>query len=162
MERIFAHGVLFSATVIAGYMLLSPPGSLSAQSDFNINESIHVRKAVLQDVDLETNVLIVELEEAKGFGVPVVISSTTTVMLGNGNETYKATLQVGMPVYVFGTYNGDTRTIDAEKIVIRNKRITERTTLSRAEIARSKQARLQNKNDMRTSTLEPLGLLRID
>lgn len=163
MEKTFIHATLFSATVVTAYMLLSPPISLSAQNDVVIDDSIRVRKAIIQDVDFKDNVIVVELEEAKGLAVPVITNADTVVSLGNGNATQLPALRPGMPVYIFGEYNQDTRSIAGEKIVIRNKRITERTTLSRAEIEMAKRSRFEEKTvDVRTSTLEPLGLLRAD
>lgn len=163
MEKTFAHATLFSATVITAYMLFSPPAHLSAQNDVRIDENIRVRKAVVQDVDFKDNVVVIELEDAKGLGIPVLIGSTTTVTLGNGNETQLPALREGMPIYVFGNYDPESRTIAAEKIVIRNKRITERTTLSRAEIERSKRDRFTRKNETaQSSTFGSIGLLRVD
>ena len=161
MEKTFAHATLLSATVITAYMVLSPPTHLSAQNEVTIDDSIRVRKAVIIDIDFKENFVIVELESAQGVAIPVNMTSTTTIMLGNGNETLLPSLRVGAPVYVFGMYDKETRSIDAEKIVIRNKRITERTTLSRREIERSKYERTNKEEEAQEESVLSLGLLKI-
>lgn len=163
MEKTFAHGALLSATVLTAYMIFSPPVLLSAQNEVTIDETVKVRKAVIQDVDYKDNVVVVELETAKGVAIPVITTGSTTITLGNGNETQLPTLRPGMAIYVFGVYTKETGTIEGEKIVIRNRPVTERTTMSRAEIEKSKRAALfRGQGSEEDDRFEALGLLRAD
>ena len=117
-------------TLVAGFMIVTPLGHLSAQNEVIINEKIKVHKVVVENVDFKTNTFVVSFE---GKTISVTTNASTTVFLGTGIETELPTIREGSNLYLFGLYDKETNTIAAEKMVIRNKRITERSTLSRAE-----------------------------
>ncbi len=132
MERTFANATLLSASVLAGFMLLIPIGHLSAQNEVKIDENAKFRSAIVENLDLNRSDFAIDIQ---GLTIPILLDASTTVYLGNGDETSLSSLKNGESVYIFGSYNHDTRDILAEKIIIRNKRITSRTSLSRAQVA---------------------------
>lgn len=130
MEKIFGNAVLLSATVIVACLVIFPPLHLWAQNDIKIDEKVKVHKAVVVDTNEQNHSLTVKIDESE---VPVIMQASTTIFLGNGEEATFDNVQPGTNLYVFGSYDSEARNIAAEKLVIRNKRITERTSLSRAE-----------------------------
>jgi hypothetical protein len=130
MQRTFANATLLSATVLAVFMIMIPIHHLSAENEIKIDEKAKVRKVTIQHLDGSTSFVA----DVDGLAVPVAIDASTTVYLGNGDEAEIGSLRNGLNVYVFGPYDPDTKSIAATKIVIRNKRITERTSLSRAQL----------------------------
>jgi hypothetical protein len=145
MEKTFVNATIFSATVITAFMIMIPINHLSAQNDVQIDESIKMRKALVSDIDWDTSTLTVDIE---GFSVPVYTNASTTFFLSNGDPTLIPSFKPGQNIYVFGKYNPETRSIAAEKMVIRNKRITERTALSRAEMNSSAKESLRSPLDI--------------
>ena len=117
-------------TLVAGFMIFTPLGHLSAQNEVTVDEKIKVHKVTVESADFKTNTFVVSFE---GKTIAVTTSASTTVFLGTGIETELPAIREGVNLYLFGTYNKETNTIAAEKMVVRNKRITERTTLSRVE-----------------------------
>ncbi len=117
-------------TLVAGFMIFTPLGHLSAQNEIIINEKIKVHKVTVESADFKTNTFVVSFE---GKTISVTTSASTTVFLGTGTETELPVIREGSNLYLFGSYTKETNTIAAEKIVVRNKRITERSTLSRVE-----------------------------
>jgi hypothetical protein len=126
MEKTFTNAILLSATVLTAFMVIAPPLHLSAQNEVVIDEQIKVRKVSVESIDPKTHSLIVKLEGLDDVSVPVRTNASTTVYIGNGDETALLALQPGVNIYVFGEYNNVTKDIEASKIVIRNKRITAR------------------------------------
>jgi hypothetical protein len=135
MERTFINATIVSATIITAFMIMIPINHLSAQNDIQLDEHVKMRKATVSDVDRETNTLMVEVEDVE---IPAYTNASTTFFLGDGEPTLIPSIKSGQNIYVFGKYNPETRSITAEKIVVRNKRITERTALSRAEMKAGK------------------------
>lgn len=131
MEKTFTNAVILSATVMTAFMVFTPLKHLSAEGGAVLDEKTRIRKVVVEDVDFKTNTLVVDID---GTSVPVTTNASTTVFMGNGDETQLPSLRPGTNIYLFGHYNAETKQIEAEKMVIRNKRITERTSLSRAEL----------------------------
>ena len=129
-ERTFANAALLSATVFAAFMTLYPPLHLSAQNEVSIDESVKVHKAVVVTITPSSSMIEVSIGEDT---VPVLVTASTTIYFGNGSETDISSLHEEMNTYVFGVYNRESGVIKAEKIVIRNRRITERTSPSRAD-----------------------------
>ncbi len=117
-------------TLVAGFMIFTPLGHLSAQNEVTIDENIKVHKVTVESADFKTNTFVVSFE---GKTILVTTNASTTVFLGNGNETELPALREGANLYLFGSYDKETNTVAAEKMVVRNKRITERSTLSRVE-----------------------------
>jgi hypothetical protein len=105
-------------------------------------------KALVSDVDLDTSAFTVEIDGAE---VVAYVSASTTLFLGTGDPAPLASLKAGQNIYLFGKYDPVTRSITADKVVIRNKRITERTALSRAELKK-------DKDELSLSPLYMLGL----
>jgi hypothetical protein len=150
MEKKFAHITLFTATFIVASMIMYPPLRLMAQDELQIDESTRMHRGTVQEVDLEEARLFVAIGEEES--VPVTLTASTTILLGNGEEGNVQALGAEMNVYVFGYYSKEDRSIEAEKIVIRNRRITERTTPSRAELEKISQRQM-------FSRINPLELL---
>lgn len=148
MEKTITNAVLLSASIVVVCLVVFPPLHLWAQNDIQIDEKVKMHKATIEDVDTGRGTVTVLIGEST---VPVTTNASTTVFFGNGDEASLDALQSASNVYVFGSYNKETRTIEAEKVVIRNKRITERTTLSRAQ-------QEQVKTSGTFSTFEMLGL----
>lgn len=116
---------------MTAFMIFTPLKHLSAESEVVLDEKTRVRKVVVENVDFKTNTLTVDVDGAR---VAVTTNASTTVFFGNGDETQLPSVRSGTNIYLFGHYNPETKHIEAEKIVVRNKRITERTSLSRAEL----------------------------
>lgn len=149
MEKTFTNAVLLSTTVALAFLVVFPPLHLWAENDVPIDESVKVHRATI-DESSEAGIMSVLIENISD-PVRVLVSASTTVYFGNGDEAAFDILQPGTNVYVFGRYDKDRRGIAAEKIVIRNKRITERTNPSRAEQTRQSRT-------IPLSALETLGL----
>ncbi len=130
MKKTYIKLSLLSMTLVAGFMIITPLGHLSAQNKVTINENINVHKVTVESADFKTNTFVVSFE---GKTISVTTSASTTVFLGTGVETEFPAIREGSSLYLFGSYNKETNTIAAEKMVLRNKRITERSTLSRVE-----------------------------
>lgn len=130
MEKIFIQSVLFSTAILVVYAFVSPPAHLSAQSSPELDPSVHVRKGIVSEINVDTSKLVVSFD---GVSVPVAANASTTVTSSNGEETELAFLRDGSSVYVFGHYDIAERRIQAEKIVMRNRSVLERKSLSRAE-----------------------------
>jgi hypothetical protein len=135
MEKTFANATLLSATILATFMIMVPISHLSAQDDVKIDENAKMRKAHIEDIDFTTHKLSVGID---GVSLLVIVDASTTVFLSNGEETTLPSVHTGMNVYLFGEYSSSTRSILADKIIIRNKRITERTTMSRVDMKASR------------------------
>lgn len=152
MEKIFIHSALFSTAILVVYALASPPQSLSAESVVQLDPETKVRRGMVTEINHATNTFKVEFEEAS---VPVLVSASTTVYSSHGDEVETSAVRDGSGVYVFGTYDTVTRSIEAEKIVIRNKSPMERKTLSRAEMQSMRKLERSGTN----SILEELSLI---
>lgn len=137
MEKNFTNAILLSGTVLAAFMIIYPPIHISAQNTNAINEGLKVRKVIVESVDFKNNTLVVHPEGDDGMSISVTTNASTTFFFGNGEETELPAVRPGANIYLFGTYDAEDEEIDADKIVIRNKRITERTSPSRAELART-------------------------
>jgi len=148
MEKTFANATLLSATVLAAFMIMIPINHLSAQNEVKIDEKVKVRKGTIEDIAKDMSSFTVNVD---GASISVRTNASTTISLGNGDETDLSSLKDGANIYVFGDYDSQTKDITATKIVIRNKRITERTSLSRAEMKANQSLKL-------TSPLEVFGL----
>ncbi len=150
MEKTFANATLLSASVLGVFMLMVPINHLSAQNEVKIDEKAKVRKAVIENIDLVSNQLTLDIG-----GVTIVASmdASTTVFLGNGDETDLRAVRNGADVYVFGDYHADARTISTRKIVIRSASPMRRKSLSRAEMNIQKE-----RNVLSNPTLDTLGL----
>lgn len=131
MEKTFTKAILLSATVFTAFMIVVPIGHLSAQNEIKIDEGVKFHKATVSNVDFTTNTIIIVLD---GASVPVVTNASTTVFFPNGDETALPSVQNGSEIYVFGNYNAETRVINADKIVLRNRSVLRRKTLSRVEL----------------------------
>lgn len=151
MEKIYIQSALFSTAILVVYAVMSPPLALSAESAPTLDESTRVRKGIVVNVDAATQKLVVDFD---GVSVFVLTNASTTVNSSNGEETRLSFLRDGSAVYVFGRYNNDTRSIEAEKIVMRNKPVTGRKSLSRAEMKNVR----ETKNKNTSSILENLNL----
>jgi hypothetical protein len=149
MGKTFAHATLLSATVMAAFMIMIPINHLSAQNEVKIDEKLKVRKATIENLPKDGSGFMASLEQ--GIDIPVVLNASTTVFLGNGDQADLSFLKEGIDVYVFGEYDPSAKDIPATKVVIRNKRITERTTLSRAQ-----QEAEDNKSKLAGSLQNPL------
>lgn len=132
MEKTFANATLLSASVLAAFMLLIPINHLSAESEAKIDENAKFHAATIEHLDLSRSDFTIQIESLT---VPVLLDASTTVYLANGDEATLTSLKDGASVYIFGQYSKQSGDILAEKIVLRNKPITTRTTLSRAQIA---------------------------
>lgn len=143
--------MLFSTTILVVYALVSPPMQLSAESKHPFNEQARLRKGIVVKIDSENQQFIVDFQ---GVSVPIVLNASTTITEPNGSETDIRFLRDGSSIYVFGNYDQENHSIDAEKIVMRNQSVMERKSLSRAEM------RAMNKleNENKTSILEELSL----
>lgn len=137
MEKNFTNAILLSATVLVAFMIVYPPMHLSAQNTSTIDPSVKVRKVTVESVDYSGGSLVVHLEGDDDSTIDVTVNASTTFFYGNGDDADLPVLRSGMSIYLFGSYDTEDEEIDAEKIVIRNKRVTERTSPSRAEMART-------------------------
>lgn len=137
MEKNFTNAIVLSATVFAAFMIVFPPLHISAQNTNGIDEDTRVRKVIVDSVDFKNNSLIVHPENDDDVSITVSTNASTTFFFGNGEETELPAIRQGTSMYLFGMYDKEVDQIDADKIVIRNKRITERTSPSRAEMART-------------------------
>lgn len=137
IEKNFTNAILLSGTILTVCMIVFPPLHLAAQNEVVIDEHIKVEKVSVESVDFKDNSLVVVFEKNDDIVLPVRTTASTTILLGNGDETQLPAIRSGMNVYLFGTYDKETGVVTADKIVIRNKRITERTSMSRAEAARN-------------------------
>lgn len=153
LEKNFTNAILLSASVFVALMVIVPPVHTLAQNDAQIDEKVRVHKATIEDVGEIQGSLSVDIG---GGSVRVITNASTTVFSGTGDEISFVNLSEGANIYVFGKYDKETNTITADKLVVRNKRITERTTLSRAEMARNK-IRGEDR-DVKTPPFEVLGL----
>lgn len=134
MERVFIQSVLFSTAILVVYAFVTPLHS-SAEVILPFDEAAPVRKGVVAKVDAEAQSLVVDFS-----GVSVLVASTgsTTVTSPNGAEAKLSFLRDGTGVYVFGRYDKHSRIIEAEKIIMRNRPITERRGESRIEAQMTK------------------------
>ncbi len=131
MEKTLAKAIILAGTVLTAFMIVIPIGHLQAESEIKIDEKVKMHKAIVESVDFKTNVITVSID---GFSIPVPTNASTTIFLGNGEETQLPTIRDGSDVYVFGTYDPESRRLLAEKIVVRNKSVLGRKTLSRVEM----------------------------
>jgi hypothetical protein len=131
-------------------MIIYPPLRLSAQDEIKIDESVRMHKGVIEKAGIGESDLLLSLDGEES--VSVTLTASTTIFLGNGEEGGQSALNPGTHVYVFGYYDSEQRAIEAEKIVIRNRRITERTAPSRAELDKMNQRQMLSK-------INPLELL---
>ena len=136
MEKKFIQSVLFSATILIVYSTVSPPLSLSAGSSLSFDGTARVRKGIVTKVDLGAQKLVVDFDGASVF---VLANASTTITSPNGTEAEFSFLRDGSSIYVFGYYDNETHSIGADKIVMRNRPITERKSLSRAEMKNVKE-----------------------
>ena len=150
MEKTFANAVLLSATVVVACLVIFPPLHLWAQNEIHINENVKVHKETIEDVRGDSGTIIVHIDESS---VPVYMTASTTVALGTGEDGTINNLEPGANVYIFGSFSKETQSITADKVIIRNRRITERTSRSRAE-----EERLNQGTGFGISTLGALGL----
>lgn len=137
MEKNFTNAILLSATVLVAFMIVYPPMHLSAQNANTIDASVKVRKVTVESVNYAKNSMVVFMDGDEDQTIEVTTNASTTFFFGNGDEADLPVIRPGMNVYLFGTYDSKDEEIRAEKIVIRNKRVTERTSPSRAETARA-------------------------
>lgn len=137
MEKNFTNAILLSTTVFVAFMMVYPPVHSSAQNADSVDEKVRVRKVTIESVDYMNNSLVVHAEGGDDRPIDVATNASTTFFYGNGDEADLPVLRPGMNIYLFGTYDKEDKEIEAEKIVIRNKRVTERTGPSRAEMART-------------------------
>jgi hypothetical protein len=151
MGKTFAHATLLSATVMAAFMIMIPINHLSAQNEVKIDEKLKVRKATIENLSKDGSGFTASLEE--GVDIPVVLNASTTFFLGNGDQADISALKEGTAIYIFGEYDSSVKDISATKVVIRNKRITERTSLSRA------QKEAENKTPIASTLQNPLEVL---
>jgi threonine dehydrogenase-like Zn-dependent dehydrogenase len=131
MEKTFTKAIVLSATVFTAFMIVVPIGHLSAQNEIKIDEKVKFHKAVVSGVDFKSNALTITVD---GVSVPVITNASTTVFFPNGDETMLPSVRDGSEVYIFGYYHPETRVINADKIVLRNKSALGRKTQSRAEL----------------------------
>lgn len=148
VEKTVGKAVLLSGSVLVLFMILIPIGHLSAQSEIKFDEKVKMRKATIESIDKSAASFTADVD---GVEVPVMLNASTTVFLGNGDQVDTSYLENGVAVYVFGDYSTSTKQIAATKVVLRNQRITQRTTQSRAELESSKSAASK-------SPLDALGL----
>lgn len=151
MEKKIIQISLFSTTILIVYALISPPLQLSAEGTHSFNEEARLRKGLITNIDDENSRFIVDFE---GLSVPVILNASTTVTTPNGSETDLRSLRDGSSIYVFGNYDQESRSIAAEKIVMRNQPVLERKSLSRAEM----KAMNKMRNEEKSSILEELSL----
>lgn len=137
IEKNFTNAILLSATVLTAFMIIYPPMHLSAQNTNSIDESLKVRKVTVESVDYLKNSMVVRMEGEDDLSINVSTTASTTIFYGNGDEADLPVIRPGMNIYLFGLYDKEHEEVNADKIVIRNKRVTERTTPSRAEMART-------------------------
>lgn len=154
LEKNFTNAVLLSTSVFVAFMVVMPPVHSLAQNNVEIDEKVRVHKAVIEDVNEALASLSVTID---GGSVSVITNASTTVFSGTGDETSFVALAEGSNIYVFGQYDKHTNTIVAEKLVIRNKRITERTGMSRAEMSRKKTQ--GEDKEFKTPPFEVFGLV---
>jgi hypothetical protein len=150
MEKTFANATLLSGTVLTVFMLMIPINHLSAQNEVNLDEHAKFHKATIEKIDTETILVTIDQSE-----VPVTLNASTTITLGNGEETTLDHLQPKTNVYIFGTYSASSRSIAATKIVIRNKPVTDRSNLS--QITPTRPTRYPDNNTL-DGTLTLLGI----
>lgn len=131
MEKTFTKAIILGATVFTAFMIVIPVGHLQAESEIKIDEKTKMHKATIESIDFKTNTITVTID---GFSIPVPTNASTTVFLGNGEEAQLPALRTGSDVYVFGAYDSESRTLLADKIVLRNKSVLGRKTLSRVEM----------------------------
>ncbi len=131
MKKTFFNAILLASAAFVALMVATPLNHLSAQNEVSIDPKQRVHKTSILSINAETRTLTVDID---GVSVPVTTNASTTVSLGNGNETELGEIRNGSNVYVFGTYDPESKSILADKIVVRNKSKTERTSLSRAQL----------------------------
>lgn len=133
MKKTYINTILATTTAFVVLVLATPLGHLSAQNEVSIDPTQKVHKTTVTDINFSSNILAIDVD---GMSVQVATNASTTITLGNGNETEFTALRAGANVYVFGSYDPVSKMIIADKIVLRNKSKTERTSLSRAELER--------------------------
>lgn len=121
---------MLSLSFIIFVMLVSPVTHSSAQNDIQLKKDIKTQRATISTIDSTTNTITVTID---GTIVTVLITASTTVFLGDGSQVELSSLRTNGDVYLFGTYTTETRIITATTIIIRNKSITARVGMSRAE-----------------------------
>ncbi len=136
MKKFFINTAILTIPTAIAFVVFSSPATLSAQNEFSLDSNVTFRKATIVQVDFKQNIVVVELDDAKGFVIPVSMTATTTITLPNGDETLLPSLRAGASVYLFGSYDDTSLSFHAEKIVIRNRPITERSGLSRSQLER--------------------------
>lgn len=152
MERTFIQSVLFSTAILVVYAMVSPPLHLSAEEIVpTLDESTRVRKGVVAEIDAATQKLVVNFD---GVFVSIITNASTTVTAPNGEDMQLSFLRDGSAIYVFGHYDAGTHSIEAEKIVMRNRPITERKSLSRVEMKKTE----ETKRKRTAAILEDLNL----
>jgi hypothetical protein len=144
MKKTLVNAILATSTAFVALMIISPLNHLSAQNEVIIDANQKVHKTSIIDVNFDSSILSVNID---GATIPVVTDASTTISLGNGNQTEFTALRPGGNVYVFGSYDTNLKSIVASKIVLRNKSKTERTTFSRAELERQIAASPAMKDD---------------
>ncbi|MEZ0209281.1 MAG: hypothetical protein ACAH17_03850 [Candidatus Paceibacterota bacterium] len=149
MKKTYLNAILATTTAFVALMIVAPLGHLSAQNEVVIDASQKVHKTTVANVDFDSQTLFIDVD---GTSIPVNINASTTISLGNGNDTEFTAIRAGANVYVFGTYDPILKSITASKIVLRNKSKTERTSLSRAERER------QSGTSAQASDEDSLGL----
>jgi hypothetical protein len=133
MKKIYINAILATSAAFVALMVIAPLGHLSAQNEISIDAKQKVHKTTVTTINVDSKTLSIDVE---GTSVPVITNASTTISLGNGNQTEFTAIRTGTNVYVFGSYDPESKTILADKIVLRNKSKTERTSLSRAELER--------------------------
>ena len=131
MKKTFINAILITSTAFVALMIATPLSHLSAQNEVVIDAKQKVHKTSITAVNVDSQTFSIEVD---GATIPVRTDASTTVSLADGNNTEFNALRAGANVYVFGTYDPASKAILAEKVVLRNKSKTERTTLSRAEL----------------------------
>jgi hypothetical protein len=153
MKKFFISTAILTLPTAVAFVVFSSPATLSAQSEFTLDNNVTFRKATIVQVDFKENTVTVELDDAKGYAVPVSMTATSTITLPSGDETLLPSLRVGASVYVFGSYDATLQALHAEKVVIRNRPITERSGVSRMQLERPAPPREEAEASLTTLTL---------
>ncbi len=124
------YGIMAAGMLVAAVFIISPFDHLSAEAPIKIDEKAKVHKVIVADINREEGTILAQIEEAT---IIAYLSASTTVFLGNGEETNLGEISGGEGVYLFGLYSTSTQTLSVDKIVIRNKSPFSRKSLSRSE-----------------------------
>lgn len=131
MKKTYTNAILLTSTAFVALMIATPLHHLSAQNSISIDVTTKVHRASIVELNPDSGALIANID---GTAVPVTTDASTTLSLANGNGTELSAFQAASNVYIFGYYDPIAKSIRAEKIVMRNRPKTERTSFSRAEL----------------------------